>query len=130
MIKKMEQADGQSCWNKAHEEEMVFVLLERDLAAPYAIREWAKKRIELGKNTTDDHQIKEALGAALFMERRDKSAELLPNEAKRHTWEYVHMSDGRRVKRCSLCWCAYEFGYDLPCTAKPKELLRENEPGC
>lgn len=69
MIKQMEKADGRSCWNKAENGEMVFVLLGRDKAAPHAIREWAKERVRLGKNRQDDYQIQEALKAADSIER-------------------------------------------------------------
>lgn len=69
MIKRMEKADGRSCWNKASDDEMVFVLLGRDTAAPRTIREWVKERLRLGKNKQDDQQIREALNAAEFIER-------------------------------------------------------------
>src|ERR1700685_1923787 len=65
----MEKADGRSCWNKADDGEMVFVLLGRDKAAPHAIRQWVEERIRLGKNRKSDHQILEALNAAEFIER-------------------------------------------------------------
>lgn len=68
MLKHMEKADGHSCWNKARPNEMVFVLLGRDEAAPVTIRAWVAERIRLGKNREDDHQIQEALKCAEFME--------------------------------------------------------------
>lgn len=68
MLKQHEAADPNSCWNKARDFERVFVLLERDPAAPHAIREWAKERVRLGKNLADDPQIVEALGMAEVME--------------------------------------------------------------
>lgn len=52
----------------AHAEEMVFVLLSRDAAAPVAIRAWVAERIRLGKNTDSDQQIVEALECARVME--------------------------------------------------------------
>ena len=45
----------------AGEDEMVFVLLGRDVAAAPAVRAWAKEHIERGKNKPEDGQIKEAL---------------------------------------------------------------------
>ena len=54
MIKATEKADGRSCWNRAENNEMVFVLLGRDVAAPEAIRAWIRERIKLGKNKPDD----------------------------------------------------------------------------
>ncbi len=67
MLKKIEKVDGQSCWNKAEDNEMVFVLLGRDAAAPAAIEAWCKERIRLGKNTNNDHQIIEARNCAAMM---------------------------------------------------------------
>jgi len=52
----------------AHPEEMVFVLLSRDAAAPVAIRAWVDERLRLGKNVATDAQIVEALECAAVME--------------------------------------------------------------
>lgn len=60
MRKYDECKDLNSCLNCAHHNEWVFVLLERDLAAPVAVRAWIEERIRLGKNTREDAQIKEA----------------------------------------------------------------------
>lgn len=68
MIKSRERDEPNSCWNKAGEEERVFVLLARDAAAPTAIRAWADCRIRLGKNQPNDPQIIEALECARLME--------------------------------------------------------------
>ena len=57
-----------SCMNKAHPEEMVFVLLSRDAAAPAAIRAWVDERLRIGKNAKTDSQIIEALECAKTME--------------------------------------------------------------
>ena len=73
MIKAMEAADGQSCWNKAAKDEMVFVLLGRDAAAPAAIRAWIAERIRLGKNKLGDHQIINAENCAQYMEIKQKA---------------------------------------------------------
>ena len=54
--------------SRANDDEMTFVLLARDIAAPFAIRAWVSERIRLGKNFVDDLQIKEALDCALRME--------------------------------------------------------------
>lgn len=74
MRRKFELADPESCFNRAEDEEMLFVLLARDAAAPVAIRAWVEERIRLGKNQVDDAQIREALGCARIMEeqRRDR----------------------------------------------------------
>jgi hypothetical protein len=68
MRKRQELIDPNSCFSKARNEEMIFVLLARDVAAPDTIRHWVKRRIELGKNTADDRQIIEALQCAERME--------------------------------------------------------------
>lgn len=68
MIKHSEAADPNSCWNKAKDDEIVFVLLERDADAPGTIRDWVARRIRRGKNKPDDAQMIEALECARLME--------------------------------------------------------------
>jgi hypothetical protein len=68
VIKKEELSNPNSCMSKAHDDEMTFVLLARDAAAPFAIRAWVRERIRLGKNHPDDDQIQEALMCANRME--------------------------------------------------------------
>lgn len=68
MLKRDEIANPESCWNKARDDERVFILLERDVASPHAIREWAKKRVEYGKNHLQDLQIAEAYRCADVMD--------------------------------------------------------------
>lgn len=60
MRKCDELSDRGSCLNRARDDEMVFVLLGRDAAAPAAIRAWVAERIRLGKNRPDDGQVLEA----------------------------------------------------------------------
>jgi hypothetical protein len=69
LIKQTELTDSTSCFNRALNHEMIFVLLARDKAAPHAIREWCKERVRLGKNKPDDVQITEALRCAETMEK-------------------------------------------------------------
>ena len=69
MRKIDEVRDPNSCLNRARPEEMIFTLLGRDAAAPETIRDWARRRVCLGKNKWDDPQIVEALAAADTMER-------------------------------------------------------------
>jgi len=69
MLKRDELEDTNSCLNKAHDGERLFVLLARDPAAPVAIRAWVAARLRLGKNVTGDAQIEEALECAALMER-------------------------------------------------------------
>jgi hypothetical protein len=67
MRKSEELING--CMAKAREDEMTFVLLGRDAAAPAAIRAWVAERIRIGKNVLDDAKIAEALECADAMER-------------------------------------------------------------
>ncbi len=60
MRKRDELNNPKSCLNRAREDEWLFVLLGRDLAATVAIRAWIEERIRLGKNTRSDLQIVEA----------------------------------------------------------------------
>lgn len=68
MRKKDELASQQSCMSRAHPNEMVFVLLGRDPAAPAAIRAWCDERVRVGKNAETDHQIVEARACAETMQ--------------------------------------------------------------
>lgn len=70
MLKKNELIQVDSCFNRAKMHERIFVLLERDEAAPLAIRVWAQYRITSGKNKPDDDQILEALACADGMDKR------------------------------------------------------------
>lgn len=69
MRKKDELSNPESCMSKARQDEMTFVLLGRDRAAPFAIQSWVEERVRLGKNTRTDAQIVEALACADIMER-------------------------------------------------------------
>lgn len=68
MRKRDELTDPKSCMSRAHDDEMTFVLLARDVAAAETIRFWVARRIELGKNKPDDPQIVEALECARQMD--------------------------------------------------------------
>lgn len=72
MRKAEELSNPNSCMNRAHESEMTFVLLGRDIAAPATIREWCRLRCWHGKNKPDDEQIREALACADLMELERK----------------------------------------------------------
>jgi hypothetical protein len=78
VLKREELANPESCLNKARDEEMIFVLLARDAAAPAAIRAWVEKRIFLGKNIRKDDQIQDALRAAAAMENKTVKCQLCP----------------------------------------------------
>jgi hypothetical protein len=68
MRKRDELTNPESCLNRARDQEMTFVLLGRDAAAPMAIRAWVAERIRLGKNRPDDAQVVEAEQCARTME--------------------------------------------------------------
>lgn len=68
MRRHREELDPNSCWNRAKDGELVFVLLGRDHAAPSAIRFWVAERIRLGLNTPDDEQTGPAMDLADEME--------------------------------------------------------------
>lgn len=68
MLKREEMSNSNSCLVRAKSHEMIFVLLARDEAAPHAIREWVRRRCELGKNKIHDEQMQEALECASVME--------------------------------------------------------------
>lgn len=68
MRKHAELKNPQSCMSRARLEEMTFVLLGRDAAAPVAIRAWIKERIRIGKNRLGDAQLVEAESCAMRME--------------------------------------------------------------
>ena len=68
MIKSDEIEHNESCFNKARDDERMFVLLARDPAAPVAIRAWIAERIRLGKNVPADEQIREAFECAALMD--------------------------------------------------------------
>lgn len=68
MRKKDEISKPGTCLAHAHPDEMVFVLLSRDVAAPATIRFWAAERLRLGKNVESDPKIREALDIARVME--------------------------------------------------------------
>jgi hypothetical protein len=71
MLKRLELSDPKSCFNRARDDERLFVLLGRDVAAPAAIRAWIAERIRLGKNQPGDAQIREAEACADLMEQDD-----------------------------------------------------------
>lgn len=68
MRKRDELTNPNGCMFRARDDELTFVLLGRDAAAPVAIRAWAAERVRLGKNRPDDPQIVEACECARTME--------------------------------------------------------------
>ena len=72
MRKKEELSRMDTCMAHAHPEEMTFVLIGRDAAAPATIRRWVVERLRLGKNTEGDAQTEEALACAAMMEKEGR----------------------------------------------------------
>lgn len=68
MLKRDELANPNSCLNKAKDDEPIFVLLGRDIAAPYAVRVWIQQRMQHGKNQPEDAQLTEATDLADSMD--------------------------------------------------------------
>ena len=69
MLKIDEVNEDDSCFNRAKDDERIFVLLARDIASPATIRFWANERIRIGKNQFHDRQIQEAFECARLMEK-------------------------------------------------------------
>ena len=64
-VKKTDEIKiSDSCFNRALDDELIFVLLGRDVAAPAAIRMWIQERVRLGKNSMTDNQVESALQLA------------------------------------------------------------------
>ena len=72
MTKLNEICDAKSCFNKAHNNEFLFILLDRDKAFPSTVRAWVNERIRLGLNYLEDNQIQEAINLADLVERMQK----------------------------------------------------------
>ena len=72
MRKRDELTNPASCMSRAQPDEMTFVLLGRDPAAPASIRAWVERRIRLGTNAPDDDQVRDALECARTMEAEAK----------------------------------------------------------
>jgi hypothetical protein len=81
MLKRDELNDPQSCLSRAHDDEMTFVLLARDPAAPVAVRAWLAERVRLGLNRLGDLEINEAEAIASIM---DVARELIRSRRPRN----------------------------------------------
>jgi hypothetical protein len=67
MRKEKEFSDSYSCFNKAYDHELIFVLLGRDRVAPYCIFFWVVLRWLFGINDWNDGKMKEARSLARDM---------------------------------------------------------------
>lgn len=83
MIKRDELSNPNSCLNRAKDDEYLFVLIDRDIAMPRAIRAWIEERIRLGKNTREDSQIQEAeLAIQMILDKQDRRFNVLKEGKK------------------------------------------------
>ncbi len=127
MLKQFELSNQTSCLNRAKNEEMIFVLLGRDPAAPGAIKEWCHLRIAHGKNKAGDGQIIDAMQCATSMEEYQMILKKVKeSEARESNLEFekrlkasvedaIKILDDSRRKHASDCL-----------VYSPKEFL----PGC
>jgi len=114
MTKRLEKEDPQSCWNKAKEDELMFILLERDICMADTIRYWVERRIKTDKNKPGDPQIKEALNLAEYVANNldlKQKEQTLPNSnlgvegivAYRNNQPYVLIfHDKKRIAQLSI----------------------------
>lgn len=124
MKKYHEVLSPQSCWNKAADQEFVFILLARDKAAPVAIRAWVDERLRLGMNKPDDPKIIEALKCATCMElstvaenvQSTAAQSAIIEEPMMQWFQFSHLPD--KLKPVSSLF------YDLAC-----QLCALVEPG-
>lgn len=70
MIKSKEASDPKSCWNKATDNQLVFVLHDGDPAMIGTIRAWINERVRLGINKRDDPKILEAQKVIVALETK------------------------------------------------------------
>mgnify|MGYP001583639945 CR=1 FL=1 len=84
MTKREMLADPNSCLNRAADDEPVFVLLARDVAAPPAISSWMSFRARFGKNMFNDAQLLDAEAVADAMVDWQKVREAKAKEEVAH----------------------------------------------
>ncbi len=103
MRKHLEERDETSCLNRAKPDEMLFVLLGRDVTASNVIRFWCYERVRLGKNQPLDPQIREAYACADAMERDRLAA--LPDRRGPTTCGHCEYdeADGELIEQCDAC---------------------------
>ena len=94
MRKREELSNPSSCMSRAADNEMVFVLLGRDTAAPLAIKTWCDERVRQGKNAETDLQIVEAREVIRILLAEQKNASKLASQV----WSEIQSSlDGTHV---------------------------------
>jgi hypothetical protein len=70
MMKRDELADQNSCFNKAKDDEIIFVLKETDPSFTETVEFWANHHVGCGANERGDRKILEALNVADFVRRK------------------------------------------------------------
>lgn len=103
MRKRDELNNPAGCMAKAFEDEMTFVLLGRDLAAPYAIRAWIAERIRLGKNQPCDPQIVEAEECARIMGVERSLAKATEAQSHHSSLKTCDRCDGLDGCKAGIC---------------------------
>ena len=75
-MKKIDEINHpDSCFNKAKDDEMIFVLRSTDPSAPIAIMAWITDRIRIGKNKFSNQKIQDAFNCAEVMEKERNKIE-------------------------------------------------------
>ncbi len=92
MTKLAELTESTSCLSIAKANELIFVLLARDAAAPAAIRAWCAERVRLGRNSPSDLQILDALKIADEMEATRETFAKRDNETVPPGTHWVSLS--------------------------------------
>lgn len=64
MKKRDELTNPNSCFNKAKDDDYIFVLIQKDITMADTIRQWVRLRVEAGKNQYIDAKVDEALKLA------------------------------------------------------------------
>ena len=116
MKKSIELSDPNSCLNKARDDERLFILLGRDVAAPAAIRAWIAERIRLGKNQSDDLQIVEATEHVLLIEQELQPASAESKVMAAHPEARIKWKQGEQL----LCLIVDAGSNQLGCAAHSK----------
>jgi hypothetical protein len=100
VIKRDELKNPNSCLNRAGDDEIIFVLMARDVAAPAAIQRWVDERVRLGKNKYLDPQIQEALHCSGQMVQQRLEMETTRKQAglRQSIEELVKYCDKRSIE--------------------------------
>ena len=70
MTKQDEMRNRESCWNKAKDNEVIFVLRGQDYSSPKAIMFWIMENL----TTTPEAKLRDAFNAAMAMKAQSRKA--------------------------------------------------------